>query len=394
MRRARCRTGMSRDIALYIHIPFCRRKCRYCSFVSFERREADIPAYIGAVRHELAQRAAGQRVCTVYFGGGTPSLLSPAQVGGLLDTIRSLFTVDGPSEVTMEANPGTVDETYLRRIRGLGVNRLSLGAQSLSDAGLKLLGRIHTAAEARYAVLCARKAGFSNLNMDLMYGLPGQTLKAWRDTLAGAIEMGPEHLSLYPLSLEGDEPISLDIERGKMPAPDPDRSADQYEIAEEMLAAGGYLHYEISNWAKEGYECRHNLVYWRNRSYLGAGAAAHSHLGGRRFANTGNLDCYLAAFLRGLPPPLETDEPITPEMELSETVILGLRLSQGVRQGDIRQRFGVDLMGRYACQIEEMAGLGLIEIRDGCIRLTGRGRLLGNEVFCQFLPDMAPAGLK
>ena len=378
---------MSRDIALYIHVPFCRRKCPYCSFVSYDYREADIPLYLSALKNELIQRAGGACIRSIYFGGGTPSLLPAEHIGDLLSAISSLFTVDEAAEITIEANPGTVNEAYLTSIRKLGANRLSLGVQSMNDRELALLGRIHTAAEAREAVRFARSSGFDNLSLDLIYGLPGQTLADWQHSLDEAIAMGPEHLSLYALTLEADTPMWRAAKEGSLPEIDPDLSADQYELAEDLLAAQGYGHYEISNWARPGHECRHNLTYWRNLPYLGVGVAAHSCLDGHRMANTGSLDKYMADFSGKLSPLLpELDEEIGPELALAETVILRLRLSEGVYADDIRHRFGIDILTHYGRQVEEMVVAGLMERTDGNIKLTRRGRLLSNEVFWRFLP--------
>ena len=377
---------MSQDIALYIHFPFCRRRCSYCSFVSYQGRESDIPEYVKALKKELILRATDQKVCSIYFGGGTPSLLSPEQIHEIFSVIHSHFTVDEASEVTLEANPGTVDEPYLADIMKLGINRLSLGVQSLDDGELALLGRIHTASEAGDAVRLARNAGFTNLSLDLIYGLPGQTVKSWHRTLGEVIKLGPEHISLYPLTLEDDSPMRMAIERGEVPPIDPDITADQYELAQDTLEEQGYNHYEISNWAKEGYECRHNLVYWHNQPYLGAGVAAHSYIDGHRLANTTDLASYLNAFSCNLRPAWELDEEIGPELQLSETVILGLRLSEGIGLDDIKHRFGIDLLRHYEQQVDETAALGLLEYSEQRIRLTRRGRLLGNEVFWRFLP--------
>jgi oxygen-independent coproporphyrinogen-3 oxidase len=384
--RAKRRDFMSQDIALYIHFPFCRRRCSYCSFVSYQGRESDIPEYVKALKKELVLRAAEQRVSSIYFGGGTPSLLSPEQIHELLSVIPSHFTVDEASEVTLEANPGTVDEPYLADIMKLGINRLSLGVQSLDDGELALLGRIHTASEAGDAVRLARNAGFTNLSLDLIYGLPNQTLASWCKTLDEAIGLNPEHISLYPLTLEADAPMRLAIERGEIPSINPDLTADQYELAQDTLAAHGYSHYEISNWARDGYKCKHNLVYWHNLPYLGAGVAAHSYIDGHRLANTTDLASYLNAFSRNLLPAWELDEEIGPELQLSETVILGLRLSEGIGLDDIKHRFGIDLFRHYEQQVGETASLGLLEYSGQRIRLTRRGRLLGNEVFWRFLP--------
>ena len=378
---------MTRDIALYIHVPFCRRKCPYCSFVSYGDREADIPRYLSVLKEELARRAGGEHIRSLYLGGGTPSLLSVKDIGELISTIRWLFTVDEAAEITIEANPGTIDQAYLTSSRGLGVNRLSLGVQSLDDRELALLGRIHTAAGARDAVRYVRGAGFDNFSIDLIYGLPGQTLADWQRTLEAAIAMRPEHLSLYALTLEGETPMWRAVKEGALPGPNPDVSADHYELAEDCLAAADYRHYEISNWALAGRECRHNLTYWRNQPYLGVGVAAHSSLAGHRLANTRSLDEYLAGFSREASPVPELDEEIGPELALAETVILGLRLDEGIAPDDIHRRFGIDIMVHYQQQVAEMVDAGLLEKAGGYIRLTRRGRLLSNEVFWRLLPD-------
>lgn len=377
---------MTHTIALYIHVPFCRQKCRYCSFVSYEHREADIPRYLDALKKELEQRAGGERISSLYFGGGTPSLLPAAYLGDIIAAVRSLFAVDEDAEITIEANPGTINQTYLTSIREPGVNRLSLGVQSLNDRELGLLGRIHTADEAIGAVKLARRAGFDNLNLDLIYGLPGQSLQDWQMTLSRALDMTPEHLSLYALTLEPGTPLHQAIESNAVPAIEPDMSADQYELAEDLLGRCGYRHYEISNWAKPGKECRHNLTYWRNQPYLGAGVAAHSYLCGHRLANTASLDKYLAGLSGQAPLPPEMDETISPELELAETVILGLRRCEGIDINAISHDLGIDAGTRYQKPLEEMTVAGLLEQAGGHTRLTRRGRLLGNEVFWRFLP--------
>jgi len=373
-------------IGLYVHIPFCRHKCNYCSFASYQSRETDIAVYLCALKAELAQRAGGRPIRSIYFGGGTPSLLSPEQIGDILATIDSLSAVNEAAEITIEANPGTLNRAYLAAVRGLGVNRLSLGAQSMNNRELDLLGRIHKAAEVQEAVHCARSAGFENLNLDLIYGLPGQGLSGWQRTLDEAIAMKPEHLSLYALTLDAETPMWRAIKEMSLPDIDPDLSADQYEMAEDLLAAHGYRHYEISNWAKEGRECRHNMVYWQNRPYLGVGVAAHSWLDGHRMANTGNLDEYLAAFAGKRPLLPDMDEVIGLDLELAETVILGLRLEAGVDINSLKNRFGIDVLSYYSQPIREMVDSGLMKHTGEYIRLTRRGRLLSNEVFWRILP--------
>jgi len=378
---------MTDSTALYIHIPFCRRRCAYCSFTSYEGREANIPAYVDALTRELALYPAGLPVSSIYFGGGTPSLLPVNQFDKLLSCIYPHFAVDETAEITIEANPGTVDGKYLSFIRSLGINRLSLGVQSLDDGELKTLGRIHTAADALRSMSIARHAGFDNINLDIIYGIPGRKSDIWLRMLKDIISLEPEHLSLYPLTLDGDEPLHEAIERGEAEPLDTDAAADQYELAGHMLASHGYLHYEISNWARPGYECRHNVTYWLMRPYIGAGVAAHSYFDGRRCANTSDLDRYMASLSSNTRPARDLEERIGPDIELAEAMILGLRLTSGIDTAAIRSRYKVDLLERYSDQVRELAGLGLIERDGGRIRLTGRGRLLGNQVFLRFMPD-------
>ncbi|MDP2719604.1 MAG: radical SAM family heme chaperone HemW [Dehalococcoidia bacterium] len=377
---------MSVPISLYIHIPFCRRKCNYCSFISFQDRIEDIPAYVGGVKKELAFHAQGQRLRSIYLGGGTPSLLSAEQVGDIFSAVRALFEVEETAEITIEANPGTVNAKYLSTLREMGINRLSLGVQSLRDSELKLLGRIHTVAEARDALRSGRDSGFTNINLDLIYGLPGQTVQEWRNTLGKVTDLGPEHLSLYALSVESGTPLEKAIAGHHLPEVDPDVCAEQYETAEEFLATCGYRHYEISNWARPGRECRHNMTYWQNLPYLGVGVAAHSYLDGHRLANTESMDNYLDAYLNDTQLVPEMDEEIGPELKVAERIILGLRLCQGICVDNIKNDTGIDLFNVYKPQLEEMVGNGLLDRNDRLVRLTRRGRLLSNEVFWRFLP--------
>jgi oxygen-independent coproporphyrinogen-3 oxidase len=372
--------------SLYIHIPFCKRKCEYCSFISYPDRESDISPYIDALKQELLVRLQTDTLTTIYFGGGTPSLLSREQIGGLIDTIRSLCRIDPSAEITIEANPGTVNPEYLKTIRKIGINRLSIGAQSFLDKELSLLGRIHNAAEIGYAVKSSRAAGFENISTDLIYGLPGQTVKEWQYSLEKLVPLDPNHISLYPLTLEAGLPMLRKIENGELPPIDPDTAADQYELAEEFLARQGYAHYEISNWAKPGFECRHNLVYWNALPYLGTGAGAHSYIDNHRTSNTNSIDDYLL-LIKQHQSAAVMDEEIPPDLQVAEAIMLGLRLVDGISPDNINTRFGININVRYQPQIAELQEMGLIEFTKGMLKLTARGRLLGNEVFHRFLPD-------
>lgn len=400
-------------LALYIHIPFCRRRCAYCDFASTAGQEALIPAYVAALAREIAQqgRDLGRpAVATVYLGGGTPSLLTPAQVKAILAVCRAAFDVAPDAEITLEANPGAglLPPTgegrgegdlvaYFAALRAAGVNRLSLGVQSFDDGELTLLGRIHTAAQAVAAYHDARAAGFANINLDLIYGLPGQSRRAWARSLARAVALQPDHLSLYALEVHEDTPLGRRIAAGELPTPDDDLAAAMYEHAENALTGAGFAHYEISNWARraeergsggaeeQGAMCRHNLTYWRNESYLGLGAAAHSWLGGERRWNVADPAEYAARVHAGLLP-LADHESIDRPTEMAETMFLGLRLLvEGVTFTRFQARFGVDLRDVYPTELRELQESGLIEMDDERVRLTRRGRLLGNQAFQLFV---------
>ncbi len=381
-------------ISLYIHIPFCRAKCTYCDFNSYPGLEPLFKKYVRALQAEArwVSRGRSVKVNTIYLGGGTPTVLPLALLGQVLDACREHFTVTEGAEVTVEANPGTVDGDYLAGLLEMKVNRLSLGVQSFHDDELHLLGRIHTSTQAVESYGLARQIGWNNINLDLIYGLPQQTLSRWQATLRRAIHLQPNHLSLYCLTVEEDTPLGHRIARGALPVPDPDLAAEMYILAEEMLDRAGYVHYEISNWAQPGYECRHNLTYWRNRPYLGLGAGAHSRWDRKRWYNVLSPLEYITR--------LETDrqgpsspavkeiEELDEALEIGETMILGLRLVQeGVRFADFKERFGQELMAVYGQEIREMEQVGLLTVDGERVRLTARGRLLGNEVFQQFLPE-------
>ncbi|HEY77047.1 MAG TPA: radical SAM family heme chaperone HemW [Thermoflexia bacterium] len=388
--------------AIYVHIPFCLRRCTYCAFNTYAGLAHLIPGYVDALRAEMGQ-APRVRAHTLYFGGGTPSLLHPEQVGLLVEAVRHHFSLPDDAEISLEANPGTVDLDSLRGLRAAGVSRLSLGVQSAHDDELRLLGRLHTWDQAIEAFHTARRAGFTNINLDFIYGLPGQTLDRWRRTLEAALDLLPEHLSLYALSVEEGTPLERAIATGRLPAPDPDLAAEMYELAEGMLEKAGYAHYEISNWARRPVgapppsgrrrseevspsACRHNLTYWRNEPYLGFGAGAASWWAGRRWTNTSHPAEYIARVNRG-ESPIDEIETIPPRLEMGETMMMGLRLMEGVSDDRFRQRFGVGLADVYGSELTEMQRLGLLIWDGATARLTRRGRLLGNQVFQRFLPD-------
>jgi oxygen-independent coproporphyrinogen-3 oxidase len=390
--------------SVYLHIPFCIHRCAYCDFNTYAGIQDLIPDYVSALCREinLAAESAGERlpVHTIFLGGGTPSLLQAKQVESILSNLASAFDLQPGLEVTLEANPGTVSLLYWRDLRSLGVNRLSLGMQSANNEQLRLLERQHGLLDVLQAVDWARKAGFDNLNLDLIFGIPYQTLDMWGQTLDRALALRPDHLSLYALTLEHGTPMQNWIKRGLLPQPDDDLAADMYEAASQRLAEAGYDQYEISNWARRGeggrlFSCQHNLQYWRNLPYLGFGAGAHGYAGGVRTANVLSPAAYIqrcqAGFPREFPRTPATVEinPVNRQSEIGETMMMGLRLTQeGIGAGAFEKRFGVPLVEAFRSQIERLIGVGLLEWageNQETLRLTPRGRLLGNRVFMEFI---------
>lgn len=391
---------MAEALSLYLHIPFCTAKCGYCDFNSYAGQEHMIPSYTQTLLREaqLWRKATKDRpIATVFLGGGTPSLLPLEGVNELFGGLRDVFAFEPDAEVTLEANPGSLDEAYLRGLLDAGINRLSIGVQSLHDDELRALDRLHSADDARAAYRAARAAGYANVNLDLIFGLSEQPLERWQATLEEALELRPEHLSLYALTVEEGTPLANAVARGRTPAPDPDNQADQYEWTQERLAQAGYEQYEISNWSLPGYRCRHNLTYWDCREYLGLGAGAHSYLNGVRFSTAKLPEAYASLVdeswsnaQSGGDTPMRqvvSGETITPQLAMSDTLILGLRLLEGVRVERFVERYGRDPFDAFGPQLRESIELGLLELSDGYLRLTERGRFLANEVFTRLLPD-------
>ena len=388
-------------IGLYVHIPFCTAKCGYCDFNSYAGRDHTIPSYARTLLDDAAlwSRAVGGRpVETVFFGGGTPSLVPLAQMRDLIEGISATFRISPDAEISLEANPGSLTTEYLAGLRGLGFNRLSIGVQSFHDDELRALDRIHSGDDARAAYRSARAAGFGNVNLDFIYGLPEQPIDRWEATLDEALDLAPEHLSLYALTVEEGTPLARDVAHGRVPAPDADAQADQYELTQDRLDAAGYDHYEISNWAAPGRACRHNLVYWQNREYLGLGAGAHSFLNGVRFSTVLLPNRYAELVAEavaareaggGAMPHVAGSEPITPRLAMADTLILGLRLVTGVAFDAFTARHGAQIDEVYGDVAREFIGYGLLERTPTHLRLTRRGRLLSNELFQRLLPETA-----
>ena len=394
-------------MALYVHIPFCETKCPYCDFNTYAKIEPLIPAYMSALMAEIeiwGSMLGKPSVYTVFFGGGTPSYIPAERIALLTAAIRQSFEIEDGAEITLEANPGDCNAAKLASYQDIGINRVSIGMQSFDDDLLRLLGRRHSATEAISAYRTAQDAGFDNISIDVMYGLPYQTLDSWRRTLGQATNLRPQHISLYALTLEGGTPMERAVTAGRLPTPDPDLAADMYEMSEDELGAVGYLHYEISNWAMEGRQSRHNLAYWRNEPYLGVGPGAHSSLGGHRFSNLNPPREYIRRLENHGSPPIATggrvDNPaaaigsspvvdfvevIDKRTEMAETMMLGLRLDVGISIREFESRFGESPFTLYEEELEEVALAGLVEMIDGRIRLTARGRFLSNEVFVRMM---------
>lgn len=372
---------------VYVHIPFCLRKCLYCDFNSYPGKENLISQYVEAVRAEIRMEAArhpSPRISTIYFGGGTPNLLTPEQLGSILDRIRECFPVDPDAEITTEANPGVLsphsDFSSLRRL----FNRLSLGIQSFDDCELESLGRIHTTDEAARTFRNAREAGFRNINIDLMYGIPGQTPESWRRTLDIALDLPPEHISFYSLTVEEGTPFWMMHRAGRLSLPGSDAEADMYEEAIRVLEEAGFIHYEISNFAKPGFECRHNITYWQNRPYYGFGAGATSYLDGTRATNLQGIEEYIANISSGRIVK-EMEERLEGRAAMGETIFLGLRMLRGVDVDAFTRRYDVSPQEVFPAEIENLSARSLIEVTDGAIRLTRKGIFFANDAFAEFV---------
>ncbi|QYK50435.1 MAG: radical SAM family heme chaperone HemW [Anaerolineales bacterium] len=394
-------------LSLYLHIPFCRHRCGYCDFNTYAGLDDLMPAYTDALiaEAEWLAAAAGERlpVHTIFLGGGTPSLLPLEAMQRLLAALHAAYDVAADAEISLEANPGTLSPEYLAGLRAAGFNRISLGVQSASPHELLVLEREHDFVDVVNSVKWARQAGFDNLNLDWIFGLPGQSLASWQRNLELAVGLAPEHLSLYALSIEHGTPFKELDGRGLLALPDGDAAAEMYELADRMLADGGFVQYEISNWAKPGADgqprtCRHNLQYWRNLPYAGLGAGAHGFLAGHRTANVLAPAAYIKRMREaaadptvaasGLPrtPATASAEPVDARREMGETMMMGLRLvREGVSQAGFAQRFGSTLEQVYGRSITALQRRGLLETASGALRLTQQGRLLGNQVFMEFV---------
>ena len=375
---------------LYLHLPFCRRKCRYCDFASFSGQESQMPDYVRRVIREAEQRAeelGSQPVDTVFVGGGTPSVLPPALMTDLLQGVFRFFPPKKDAEFTMEANPGTLTTEWLGAVREMGCNRLSMGLQAAQPELLETLGRIHTAEDAAASVRMAREAGFYNLNLDLIFGIPGQTRKMWLESLDFALSLAPEHLSCYGLIPEEDTPLKADLDAGRLTLPDEDEERAMYDDTLRVLANAGFVQYEISNFAKPGRECRHNIGYWTRKPYLGLGLAAASCFltengGCIRETNPSNWEGYASVVDEKVP---REQEIVSPREAQFETLMLGLRMTKGVDEAEYKKAFGESVSIRYGSRLESLRQRELLEHEDGFWRLTRRGMDIQNSVLVELM---------
>ena len=370
---------MRKEIGLYVHVPFCARKCAYCDFASFAGRETDMPAYVEAVCEEAKTRGSGEYlVSTLYVGGGTPSLLPPEWMARLLDGVRRYFDFSPDAECTCECNPGTVTEAFLSVLREGGISRLSFGAQARQERLLRLLGRIHTWEQVARSVSLARDAGFHNINLDLMLGLPFQTERDVRETLEAALALHPTHLSCYGLIVEEGTRMKEQVDLGAWPLPGEEEERAMYERCRETLFQNGFLQYEISNFALPGFACRHNVDCWKRKEYVGLGCAACGFLGNVRYRNAANLNGYLKGEA-----PEETY--ISPEDAMFESVMLGLRMTEGVSEEDFLCMHGRPLMDVYGEKLRKHLDSGLVIRENGYIRLSRRGMDIQNAILVDLL---------
>ncbi|HIJ95579.1 MAG TPA: radical SAM family heme chaperone HemW [Desulfuromonadales bacterium] len=377
---------------LYIHVPFCHKKCSYCAFASRPPQDGELEAYHTLLQQELNAVAGrgitGGTLDSIYFGGGTPSLLQPEQVAHVLVSVRDLFSLVEAAEITLEANPGTIDALRLLALHDTGVNRISLGVQSLDDRFLAILGRIHNARQARQAYGDIRQAGFENVSIDLMYALPGQSLDSWRSDLLAAVDLEPEHISVYGLTLEEGTDLARRYDEGALELPDEDLSADMFELADDLLTQAGFEHYEISSYARPGFRSRHNSGYWQRDGYLGIGVGAHSLLRdgyGLRCGNPATLEEYSRQVTLGSQQPVDVQY-LSREDAMAEYMFLGLRLIDGIKPGRFEQEFHANWDAHYGTIFADLIRLELVRKSQGCFQLTRRGMLLSNQVFNRFLP--------
>jgi len=387
-------------ISIYIHIPFCEHRCAYCDFNTYAGVADLIPAFVDALICEIEQLSDDGQKCvptTLFFGGGTPSLLSAVSYEKIFTQLGKTFDLSDLSEISLEVNPGTVSNGYFKDLKSIGFNRVSLGVQSTNLRFLKFLERIHDYQDVISGVEQIREAGIENINLDLIYSIPGQTLSDWEGDLKKILDLQTPHTSLYSLGIEDGTPLAKWYSKGLIERQNDDLAADQYDLAESLLRDNGFGHYEISNWAKQGFECQHNLAYWRNADYLGLGPGAHGHFKGMRYSVIPGLRAYIKAACTydhtgsGQFPITSANKDfsqLTPKQSLQDALMVGLRLlDEGVNLTELSQRFELDVPKIYKVEIEQLLRDELIELEKGRMRLTSKARFISNRVFSLFVGD-------
>ncbi len=377
-------------LAIYVHIPFCAKHCAYCDFNTYvvKSQSEIVQDTVEAVCADIRAGSSDRPVSTIFFGGGTPTFLSGAMLEKILTSIHENFNVDADAEISSEANPGSSDILKFEQMHAAGFNRLSIGVQSFDDELLIALDRFHSSTEAETALKAARTAGFKNLNLDLMFGLPKQTINHWEQTLKRAVEVQTEHLSLYAMTLEAGTRFERLYAGGKLDLPEEDTELEMYEQSIERLSAAGYEHYEVSNFAKPGFRSRHNQVYWRNEEYLGFGPGAVSYLDGTRWKKE-RLPARYIAKVRASQELTVESEALDVDGQLGETMMLGLRLIDGISLARIRDRFQIEPLQKFAAPLANLSNQGLLKLDGDVLRLTHRGLLIANTVLAEFIavPD-------
>jgi oxygen-independent coproporphyrinogen III oxidase len=375
------------EVSLYIHIPFCRSKCYYCDFNSYAGMEELMPAYFEALKKELVYYSkilTKYSIGTIFIGGGTPSAVEKEYIVELMKLCRDRLNISDSAEISIETNPGTLDYDKLSAYRDSGINRLSMGLQAWQGSILKKIGRIHNSSEFEENLIAAKKAGFQNLNVDLIFGLPGQKEKDWEETLERVVDLGVEHISCYSLKIEEGTPFGDRLEKGEISYMDDELDRKMYYKAIEFLAEKGFNHYEISNFAKPGFECRHNLVYWKVKPYIGIGAGSHSYFDEKRFNNINSVEEYVK-YLENNEIPKENIEVIDKSESISEYIILGLRLTEGIGIREFKEIFNENILEIYKSQIEKLINESLLVKYGDRLKLTAKGLDLANKVFVEFI---------
>jgi putative oxygen-independent coproporphyrinogen III oxidase len=376
-----------KQLSIYIHIPFCKKKCLYCDFPSFSGCENIYEDYVNSLIFELGDNAIEAReyeIATIFIGGGTPTVLPPKQLGRVLDTVLNKYNVKSDAEITIEANPGTVNGQVLKELKSMCINRISFGVQAWQNSFLKSLGRIHTNEIFVHNFNEARDVGFKNISCDLMFSLPNQTLMVWEETLEKIMLLNPEHISAYSLIIEDGTPFKAMYDKGIFKATDEALDREMYYLAREMLKDKGYNQYEISNFAKQGFESRHNIVYWNTKEYLGFGLGAHSYMGGKRFHNTYSMEDYISE--KGNIIKLREDiEILSKEEKIEEFMFMGLRMTEGISICEFKKRFNIAVTDIFKDSIEYLIDQKLLYIKEDRLALTDKGMDISNFVFEKFI---------